>query len=385
MKKGLSLALSLLLVLSTLFALPFNAMAEPKSIKDESITINVKKAVFDENTGIINDLEIEVKDGETVLVENTDYTYELENDYEYIKLDGTTSTSFQVEGIGNYTDCREEVYRTTAPTKGKIGNNAYWIYDIKNKFLRIGGKGKLTTARTGDAKYVYIDGVSSTQSHWAYVYGDTVERVAFNNITITGNVKTIGENTFYTVTGVKNMNIMSGVKTLKKGALATSYNTFKSVYIPKSVTKMGKGSVGYVALRRYSEEKGVIYYKYEKTKGFVIVGEKGSTAQKYAKKNKIKFVALKPSAISKVKAGKGAFTATWKKAKDASGYQIQYSPNKYFEGGNKAVKVKKAKNVKKTVKKLKAGKYYVRVRTYKTVKKKTYYSNWSKAKVVTVK
>ena len=53
---------------------------------------------------------------------------------------------------------------------------------------------------------------------------------------------------------------------------------------------------------------------------------------------------------------------------------------------SKKVTVKKAKTVSATIKKLKAGKkYYVRIRTYKVVKKKNYYSAWSKAKTVTVK
>ena len=50
------------------------------------------------------------------------------------------------------------------------------------------------------------------------------------------------------------------------------------------------------------------------------------------------------------------------------------------------MKVNKAKTTSKTVKKLKAKKkYYVRVRTYKTVKKKNYYSKWSANYSVTTK
>ena len=50
------------------------------------------------------------------------------------------------------------------------------------------------------------------------------------------------------------------------------------------------------------------------------------------------------------------------------------------------MKIKKAKTLSATVKKLKANKtYYVRIRTYATVNKKNYYSAWSKAIAVKTK
>lgn len=89
----------------------------------------------------------------------------------------------------------------------------------------------------------------------------------------------------------------------------------------------------------------------------------------------------------KPKASKKAFTVKWSKQTDVSGYQIQYSTNKKFrKKGTKIKTVKKPSAVKVTIKKLKAGKkYYVRIRTYKTVNGKDYYSGWSKAKTVKVK
>ena len=69
-----------------------------------------------------------------------------------------------------------------------------------------------------------------------------------------------------------------------------------------------------------------------------------------------------------------------------AGYQIQYSANSKFKKGNKTIKIKKAKTVSKKITGLKPSKkYYVRIRTYKIVNKKTYYSSWSKKKNVTTK
>lgn len=99
----------------------------------------------------------------------------------------------------------------------------------------------------------------------------------------------------------------------------------------------------------------------------------------------------KSTSISKVKAGKKSFTVKWKKqAKQTTGYQIQYSTSKKFKSGNRTSLVNKSKIIQRKVTKLKAKKrYYVRIRTFKTVKisgkSEKIYSGWSKAKTVTVK
>ena len=88
--------------------------------------------------------------------------------------------------------------------------------------------------------------------------------------------------------------------------------------------------------------------------------------------------------ITSVKTKSEAFTIKWKKKTNIAGYQIQYSTNSKFKKGNKTIKIKKAKTVSKKITGLKPSKkYYVRIRTYKIVNKKTYYSSWSKKKNVT--
>ena len=101
----------------------------------------------------------------------------------------------------------------------------------------------------------------------------------------------------------------------------------------------------------------------------------------------VTFAASMPTTtITSVKAQNKAFTVKWKKKSSITGYQIQYSTNSKFKNGNKSIKIKNAKTVSKKITKLKASKkYYVRIRTYKIVNKKTYYSNWSKKKCVTTK
>lgn len=90
--------------------------------------------------------------------------------------------------------------------------------------------------------------------------------------------------------------------------------------------------------------------------------------------------------ITSVKAQSKAFTVKWKEKSGITGYQIQYSTNSKFKKNNKTVKIKKSETVSKKISKLKSSKkYYVRIRTYKTTSKKTYYSSWSKKKSVTTK
>ncbi len=81
----------------------------------------------------------------------------------------------------------------------------------------------------------------------------------------------------------------------------------------------------------------------------------------------------------------GRMTVQWRRNAKASGYVIQYSRNKNFSV-RKNVYVRSRNVVSKTITGLSKGKvYYVRIRTYKTVSGKKYYSGWSKVKRVVVK
>lgn len=84
--------------------------------------------------------------------------------------------------------------------------------------------------------------------------------------------------------------------------------------------------------------------------------------------------------IKSLKKLKKSIKVSWKKVKGVKGYQIQYSTSKKFKKAKK-ITIKKAKKTSKIIKKLKTKKrYYVRIRTYKIVKGKKYYSDWSKKK-----
>lgn len=97
----------------------------------------------------------------------------------------------------------------------------------------------------------------------------------------------------------------------------------------------------------------------------------------------IKALTPQKTALKKLKSGKKAFTVSWTK-KAYSGYQIRYSLKssmksatyKNVSASKTSLKVKKLKTRKK---------YYVQIRTYKTVDGKKCYSTWSSAKKVKTK
>jgi hypothetical protein len=80
-------------------------------------------------------------------------------------------------------------------------------------------------------------------------------------------------------------------------------------------------------------------------------------------------------------------TLTWKKqTKQTTGYQIQYATDGKFTENKKTIVVAGAKKSSETITGLSGKtKYYFRIRTYKTVSGKKYYSAWSKSRAVKTK
>lgn len=112
------------------------------------------------------------------------------------------------------------------------------------------------------------------------------------------------------------------------------------------------------------------------------------TCKKVIKKTTIS--ALKKTSINKINAGKKSLTINFKKqSKNTSGYQISYSVKKTFADDKKKT-VASFKSSSATISELKSNKkYYIRIRTYKTVKVNgknvKIYGAWSKTKTATTK
>lgn len=88
------------------------------------------------------------------------------------------------------------------------------------------------------------------------------------------------------------------------------------------------------------------------------------------------------SSLKNVKIKK--MTAKWSENESATGYQVQYSTSSDFSKNKKTITVTGG-NLSKTISSLTKGKkYYVRVRAYIERPTKTFYSNWSSSKNVTI-
>ncbi len=162
----------------------------------------------------------------------------------------------------------------------------------------------------------------------------------------------------------------------------------KSVKLSKtSYTYNGKSRKPTVTVKNTKGQKLIkgTDYTVKYSSGRKKIGEYKVTVNfrgKYKGKEVLTFkITPKATSLSKLTAKTKSIKVKWKKQeKDTSGYQLQYSTSKKFKNAKK-ITVKKTKTTSKTIKELKAKKtYYVRIRTFKTVKGKRIYSGWSKVK-----
>ena len=218
--------------------------------------------------------------------------------------------------------------------------------------------------------------------------GKDYEVAYANNINAgTAKVTVTGKGNY---TGTVTMNVV-----IKKAA-----SVITASHITKATSaKAQKASIG-------AKVKGGAKLTYKSNNKYVTVDKKGqvtiakkfvgqatitinvaATANYNAATKKIT-VTVNPTGtkLTSVKSTKiGQLTIKWIKNAAVTGYQVQYATSGKFNGA-KTLNVKSNKTVTRTLSKLKEKqKYYVRIRTYKTVGKVNYYSAWSAAKSATVK
>lgn len=129
-------------------------------------------------------------------------------------------------------------------------------------------------------------------------------------------------------------------------------------------------------------KKGTDYtlsYKSNKNVGTATVTIKGKGAYTGSLAKTFKIIPKKTS-LTSVKAGKKQLKCAWKKqAQQTTGYQIQYSTSSAYKNPD-YITLSSPSAVSTTITGLAGGKtYYVRIRTYKKVSGKTYFSAWSTA------
>ena len=103
----------------------------------------------------------------------------------------------------------------------------------------------------------------------------------------------------------------------------------------------------------------------------------------------VRYVAVKPKASwidSLTSPGKKKITVRWGRRTQISGYQIEFSTREDFGSPRTQKNVYDPEKLSMTVSLAKSKTlYYVRIRTFKKTKDKTYFSTWSKTKTIVTK
>ena len=204
--------------------------------------------------------------------------------------------------------------------------------------------------------------------------GKTTYTAVFTNEVFTDQTKTV-----------------SDIPALERTSISSAKvsNIAAKVYTGKALTQAPTVKVGTKTLKSGTDYK--LTYKNNKNVGKATVTITGIGAYKGTISKSFK---INPKGTSLKTLTKSSKAATIKWTKQATkmsssritGYQIQLATDSKFTKNKKTVTVKGYSKVSKKVTGLKGGKkYYVRIRTYKTVSGTNYYSSWSKAKTVTTK
>ena len=279
-----------------------------------------------------------------------------------------------------------------------------WITD---KAASIGVKGSkhrecivckkvLETAEIPALSRISISKASVTLSTSTYAYDGKAKTPSVN---VKVNGKTLKKDTDYTVSYSNNTKVGTAKVTITgkgnyTGSVSKTYsikNNFKKATVSSISTKAftGKNITQSITVKYNGKtlKNGTDYtvsYSSNKNIGTatVKITGKGSYTGTITKTFKINPAKQE---IQKLTAKSKAFFVDWAQKGSATGYEIQYATNSKFASAKK-VTITNNKTDTKTISKLSGKKkYYVRVRSYTTVKGTKYYGAWSASKSVTTK
>ncbi|MFR1792217.1 hypothetical protein [Ruminococcus bicirculans (ex Wegman et al. 2014)] len=279
-----------------------------------------------------------------------------------------------------------------------------WITD---KAASIGVKGSkhkectvckkvLETAEIPALSRISISKASVTLSTSTYAYDGKAKKPG---VTVKLNGKTLKNGTDYTVSYSNNTKVGTAKVTITgkgnyTGSVSKTYsikNNFKKATVSGISTKAFTGknitqsiTVKYNGKTLKNGTDYTVFYSNNKNIGTatVKITGKGSFTGTITKTFKINPAKQE---IQKLTAKSKAFFVDWAQKGSATGYEIQYATNSKFTSAKK-VTITNKKTDKTTVSKLSGKKkYYVRVRSYTTVKGTKYYGAWSASKSVTTK
>ena len=305
-------------------------------------------------------------------------------------------------GTVKYTCSCGDSYTETIPATGHKSSG--WIVD---KAASIGVKGSkhkectvckkvLETAEIPALSRISISKASVTLSTSTYAYDGKAKKPG---VTVKLNGKTLKNGTDYTVSYLNNTKVGTAKVTITgkgnyTGSVSKTYsikNNFKKATVSSISTKAftGKNITQSITVKYNGKtlKKGTDYtvsYSNNKNIGTATVKITGKCSYTGTITKTFKINPAKQE-IQKLTAKSKAFFVDWAQKGSATGYEIQYATNSKFTSAKK-VTITNNKTDKTTVSKLSGKKkYYVRVRSYTTVKGTKYYGAWSASKSVTTK
>ena len=336
-----------------------------------------KKVVFDD---LSPNAEVSLAQGDLVISTLSDSVADISVNMEdsTVTVDGGVDNEFMV----SYENSSDYLNSTVSCIEG-ISNSVVNINQTGNNTLEITGTDTFTI--TYETKTENADGNTTIEKKQKITLENAdnnalyqvVEDVSGNEINIRINEDSDGDGKFEkTVASTEKKSITkSTTVTLSK----TSYIYNGKVRKPAITVKDATGKI--VDASNYT----VTYSKGRKNVGTYTVKVIGKGYYNGTVTKSFKIVP-KGTSISKLSSGSKGFTVKWKKqSSQVTGYQIQYSTNSKFSS-KKTITVSKKTSTFKKISKLKGKKkYYVRIRTYKSVNGKKYYSSWSSKKSITTK
>ena len=300
-----------------------------------------------------------VKSGDKVLVSGTDFTVSYSNNT------NTGTAKATIKGKGNYSGTITKEFTITPADISQL--TASLSADI---FRYNGAEQKPSvTVKSGDKTLV-------PDTDFTVSYSDNID-VGTATVTITGQGNYTGSMTrTFTITNARIPAVITAKSvTLNQSTKKTSVFTAETdgkITLKSSNSKIVKVS----GTKIIPVAPGKVT--------LTITAARGQDYEKASKKISVTVRPLTTSKLSLKSTAKKQATVSWTAAKSISGYQIYYSQRSNMKNAKHITAKSSAKSAvlrNLTSKK----KYYVRIRTYKTVSGKKYYSTWSSVKSVTVK
>ena len=242
---------------------------------------------------------------------------------------------------------------TTVSITGAKGTKSYKSSDTK--IATVTSAGKVTAKKVGTVKITATS--AATSNYKAASKAVTIKVVPAATSSLTAD------------------NQATGIKlTWKKVAGANAYFIYRG---STQIAAIKNGSTVTYTDKKANTNGTKYTYK--------IIASASATGRSTLSKSVTTYCVARPAISTLTNSAASKMTVKWCKNAKATGYQIQYCPDKTFKTGNKSVNVTSVSTVSKAIGSLAKGKtYYVRIRTYKTAGSTKYFSAWSAVKSVKI-